>query len=120
MIKVLTTPSGREVTLSSTAAFLYIYKNQFRREPLKDLMEIASALTENENEEENYMEMIQKFDMETIYGITWALAKCADKNTPEPLEFYTKNPDFFPIDHIDVIVDMALGSMLSTVEIEKN
>lgn len=110
MEKLITTKSGREIKLSSSAAFLYLYKSQFHRDPLKDLMEMSK-----ENGEGNF-----DVDTETLYNVTWALAKCANKEVSDPISFYTENSDFLPLDHVTEIIEIAMGSLISEVEIEKN
>ena len=113
MEKIITTESGKEIKLNSSAAFLYIYKNQFREDPLKDLMGMSNAFT-NKSE---LNEMMAGLDLEILYNMSWALAKCGDPTIPEPIEFYKINDDFLPLDHAEEIVDLALSSLTTTVKI---
>ena len=92
--------------LKSTAAFLLKYKAQFRSDPIKDLMK---------------MKDMKEIDMETLYNVVWSMAKNADKNIKEPVEFFD---DFesLPIldkDFLNTVINMALGSMGATVEPKK-
>jgi hypothetical protein len=133
MIETIKLDSGREVQLASSAAFLYIYQNQFREDPFEKLFtmikEVQDFMTEGEDTEEEQepksevdtFGLMQKIDILFLSNLTWALAKNADGSIPGPIEFYQNNPDFLPLNHVDVIVNLATNSLVSTGEIpEKN
>lgn len=116
MIKKITTPSDKEIKLSSSAVFLLLYKDQFKSDPLKDILEMAGSL---DAKEELTGDDLISLDLPILYNLAWALAKCADpKKVGDPLEFYSKNEDFLPLDHVDAILDLAMGSMTTDVNIK--
>lgn len=109
MNKTIQTPSGKEVRLSNAAVFLIVYKNQFNREPLKDIIKIQKSF--NLSESKDSTEALANVELEHLYNIAWALAKSADSKTGTPLDFYSKYDDFIPLDHADEILTMAIESL---------
>ena len=96
----------KQLKLKSTAAFLLKYKAQFRSDPIKDIMK---------------MKDLEKIEMETLYNVVWSLAKNADKDIKEPLEFFD-DFDSLPIldkDFLNTVINLALGSMGASVKPKK-
>lgn len=96
----------KPLKLKSTAAFLLKYKAQFRSDPIKDIMK---------------MKDLEKIEMETLYNVVWSLAKNADKDIKEPLEFFD-DFDSLPIldkDFLNTVINLALGSMGASVKPKK-
>lgn len=120
MIKTIQTPSGKEIRLSNSAAFLIAYKNQFNREPLKDIMSIQKAV--ESSDKNDYISMIANMDLEVVYNLAWALAKLANNKIGTPMEFYQKYDDFLPLDHIDEVLNMSLESLTgqASVQVEED
>lgn len=108
MIKTIKTPNS-EIRLSNAAAFLIVYKNQFNREPLKDIIKIQKSLVNEEGL--TGADAFANVELEHLYNVAWALAKLADFKIGTPLEFYTKNEDFLPLDHAEDILTMAIESL---------
>lgn len=117
MIKTIFTESDKEIKLSNAAAFLYVYKNQFGKEPLKDIAELTKAF-QNQEEELDQMELMKRFDLEVLYNLAWSLAKTADRKTEEPMDFYLKYDDFKPLDHALDIINLAVSSLTGSFEVE--
>ena len=118
MIKTITLDEGKEIRLSDSAAFLLVYKAQFGREPIQDLLKVQQAFTVKEGEESDTLDAMQKFDMEIIYNIAWALAKVGNTAIKDPIKFYSEFGDFKPIEHINDILDMALRSLSPSFSLE--
>ncbi len=118
MIKTITLDEGKEIRLSDSAAFLLVYKAQFGREPIQDLLKVQQAFTVKEGEELDTLDAMQKFDMEIIYNIAWALAKVGNTTIKDPIKFYSEFGDFKPIEHINDILDMALRSLSPSFSLE--
>lgn len=109
---------NKELKLSSSAAFLLIYKQQFKKEPLQDIMQISSKLKDVNRED--ITSMIAGMELEIIYNLAWALAKTANyKNISDPISFYIEYGDFLPLDHIDTILEMSLSSITPDFELEE-
>ena len=118
MEKIINIENGKDIKLSSSAAFLYIYKNQFGREPLKDLMNLQKGFVNSEETDE--IQLMETFNLEVIQNLAWALAKVGDyKGTPEPIEFYLNNPNFMPLDHVSELLTLALGSISVNMQVEE-
>ena len=118
MEKIINIENGKDIKLSSSAAFLYIYKNQFGREPLKDLMNLQKGFVNSEETDE--IQLMETFNLEVIQNLAWALAKVGDyKGTPGPIEFYLNNPNFMPLDHASEILNLALGSISVNMQVEE-
>lgn len=128
---------GKPVELNSSAGWLYVYRNQFGRDILPDVMPmIESFLTlaidvmkSNGDGELDIDTMIQFADedrlddifarfagMETItlLGIFWALAKNANKSIKQPEEFFN-DFEILPLDEIipevfHLIIESSLSS----------
>lgn len=118
MIKTITLDEGKEIRLSDSAAFLLVYKAQFGREPIQDLLKVQQAFTVKEGEELDTLDAMQRFDMEIIYNIAWALAKVGNTTMKDPIKFYSEFGDFKPIEHINDILDMALRSLSPSFSLE--
>lgn len=117
MIKTISL-GNKEIKLSSAAAFLLVYKQQFKREPLQDIMEISKKLEVVDHENSN--DLVKNMDLEVVYNLAWALAKTANySKVSDPISFYIENEDFKPIEHIDTIISMALTSISPDFEIEE-
>lgn len=110
----LTTGGGKKIPLKSSAAFLYIYKNQFHEDPFKLLKQVTA-----DYDPTNIFVPLKNLDAVQIYNITWALAKCANHDLPDPMEFYLQNEDFKPFDYINEIMNIYLTSFSSNVDVEE-
>ncbi len=96
----------KPLKLKSTAAFLLKYKAQFRSDPIKDLMK---------------MKDLEEIEMETLYNVVWSLAKNADKDIKEPMEFFDdfENLPILDKDFLNTVINLALGSMGASVKPKK-
>ena len=113
---------GKPVELNSSAGWLYVYRNQFGRDILPDIMPmIESLLTlaidfmkHSEDGEITFEKLIEFADddklddiyarlsgMETVtlLGIFWVLAKNADRSIGQPEEYFNEF-EILPLDEI--------------------
>lgn len=104
MIKTIMLPSGDSIKLSSSAAFLYIYNDQFNEDAIKATQSIYKD---------------GELSSLTFYNLVWALAACADENIEEPRRFYMAHPDFKPLDHADEIIAL-ISDCFSSEDLVKN
>ena len=81
-------------------------------------LKVQQAFTVKEGEELDTLDAMQKFDMEIIYNIAWALAKVGNTTIKDPIKFYSEFGDFKPIEHITDILDMALRSLSPSFSLE--
>jgi len=122
----------KPVRLKSTAAISKRYKAQFRRDYFGDLLKLAKVFagakdageqgTKEQNEDEQGGDTLASvgyddlnhLDFEVLYDIIWTMAKTADKNIPDPME-WLDTFDAFPIMEImPEVQDMIESSMTQT------
>ena len=133
----------KEVQLDNNIGWTLIYRDQFGRDILPDLMPmIASALDvvsgiiqEAGDKNEITIESLAKvadgdtimnamihgsaFEFTTFLDIIWALAKNADDSIPEPSK-WIKGFDEFPLDVIGVeAVKLIVKGMVSSKNLER-
>ena len=133
---------GKEVTLNNNAAWCMEYKDQFGRDILPALLPviasavegIASVLADKGEaslDVKNLAEAIEGRSMEillpmlqvefndVIIGVTWALAKCANEDIPEPKR-WIRQFDTFPLDIIvPEVYDLVITGFTSSKNLER-
>lgn len=97
----------KNVKFKTNGALLFLYKAQFRRDAMKDIMAIRSAIGDDGEVD------AEKLDFEVFFNLAWTMAKIADKNIDPPMEWLSSF-DEFPI--LDILPDIfeLLESALST------
>lgn len=113
---------GKEVKLNNNAAWCMEYKDQFGRDILPALLPViasaaeglASVLADKTDKKIGVQDLAEAIEGRTmdillpmlqiefndvIIGVTWALAKCADEDIPEPKR-WIRQFDSFPLDVI--------------------
>lgn len=142
MEQIIKLQGGGEVKLASSASFLYVYMNQFGENPFPKLFDMSKMFMERQKDkpkesdtqdEENkdeeskaatisesirYLDLMTSIDILYLQNITWALAKNADSAVPEPMQFYQEHPEFLPMDYVEDIINLAIGSLVSTEEVK--
>lgn len=88
---------GKQVGFKSTAATPLRYKKYFGKDYFTEILKLKN-LTDLKNIE-NQSEALAKIDFEVLYNIIWVLAKTADKNLKEPIEWLDEF-ETFPIGEI--------------------
>lgn len=96
---------GKDIRFRATAALPLQYKAQFGRDLFSDLNKVQSCwhgpsivLSQEEiasgQMTTEHMEAFQagyfdeNLDLELLYNLVWAMAKCADRSIAPPLEWY--------------------------------
>lgn len=105
---------GQNVKFKSTGALPMRYKAQFGRDFFQDLFKMQ-AVVDAKNKEQPTLEDIEKMDFDTFYKIIWTLAKTADKNIPEPMEWLDTFGEFPIMDVLDEVMEM----IESTIQAKK-
>ena len=111
----------RPVRLKSTAALPKRYKAQFRRDYFADLLKISKifggANGKNEDADEKTtlanvtLSDLDYLDMDVLYDIIWTMAKSADRNISDPMEWLDEF-EVFPLREImEEIKDLLENSM---------
>lgn len=100
---------GKQVRFKSTAATPLRYKAQFHKDYFSEIlkMEGLAKLKKSKNNAED----LAKIDFDTFYNIIWVLAKTADKNIPEPLEWLDGFEEFPLFEIIPQMQDLIVMSI---------
>ena len=131
---------NKEVRLSNNVSWALIYKNQFGSDIVQALMpmiagalDILSGLVKETDEINlkdlakitdgddfiNAMIHIGNLEFTDFIDITWALAKAADDDIPEPME-WVKQFDSFPMDTIaPAVVGLIVKGLVSSKNLRK-
>ncbi len=100
---------GRDVQLKATGSFLLRYKAQFGRDALQDIFGIYGAVDKKGN-----VSNAAALDVEVFYRLIWTLAKTADKDIPEMMEWLDGFDEFPIMDVMGEIMDIITSSIIST------
>ncbi|WP_085521424.1 hypothetical protein [Tuberibacillus sp. Marseille-P3662] len=93
------TIDDKQVKFESKGSTPLRYKKQFNSDFFTDLMKMQELAKIQKKKTQPTYEEIKSLDMEVFYNICWVLAKTADPNIPEPLEWLDKF-DVFPLVNI--------------------
>lgn len=136
MIKTIHIDDNHSVELNGSMGWLFAYRAQFGRDITPDIMPMIEALVElalagaggikedttmldvlnniNEADVSEALATLSGMEMITMIDITWALAKNAHKDIPEPVEWVNQF-DVFPIDEImPVVIETIIESSMTS------
>lgn len=146
MIKTIHVSESKSFDINTTAWWLFVYRQQFGRDILPDLLPALEAILEayaivlsaaksddgsktvskaefliNLAESEllsDAFTSVSALEVVTLYRIAWALAKNADPETPEP-EAWIRSLGELPIDTVGKeIIDAVIRSTVSSKNAE--
>ena len=108
---------GQKVRLKSTAGTPKRYKAQFRKDYFSDLLKLSKLMTNTDGDtfdlaKIDYSEL-DYLDFEVFYNFIWVLAKTADKNIGDPLDWLDEF-DSMPLAEIFPEIIDLLESSIST------
>lgn len=106
---------GKEVKFKSTGAYLLRYKAQFKRDAMQDIFKLAGAL----DTETGQIVDIEALDLEVFYNLVWTLAKTANPDIPEPLEWLDSFSEFPLLEIIPEIAELIFSCLSSSVKSKK-
>lgn len=135
---------NKEITISNSIAWAMIYKDQFHHDIISTLTPVVAAMldivsgflnnAETVNDEIDAMEIMKNLDGETLIdavahlsglefvdmiNITWAMAKAADDDIPDPRRWASEF-EVFPVDVIiPEVVSMAVKGLVSTKNLRR-
>lgn len=95
----------------ATSAFLLLYKRQFQRDALRDLMQLESATDKTNGQMD-----LDKIDTDTFYRLLWVLARNADPTIAPDLVEWVGSFDDFPL--IDIFTE-AQELLLKSLQVSK-
>lgn len=105
----------KPVKLKSGAGLPKRYKAQFRRDYFADLLKMSKVFGKGGKKETSLanatFDDLDHLDMDVIYDIIWTMARSADRNIPDPLE-WLDGFNVFPLKEImPEIQDLISGTM---------
>ena len=131
------TIDGKEIRMNNNVAWTMEYKDQFNRDVVPVIMPLmasivetlASVISETDTKQigakeiaesitgrtmEVMLPMYQVEFVDLIVNITWAMAKCADEDIPEPKK-WVRQFDNFPLDVlIPEVYDLVIKGFTSS------
>ncbi|TYR75585.1 hypothetical protein FZC79_10485 [Rossellomorea vietnamensis] len=109
MEKTLTI-DDKQVKFKSRGSTPLRYKAQFHRDFLVDIMSMEGLAKLGKNPS---LEKMKSLDTEVFYNICWVLAKTADKEIPEPMEWLDEFDSFPLMEIIPELQDLITSSLTS-------
>lgn len=101
------TISGKKVKFASKGSTPIRYKAQFARDFFVDILKMYPLakmdLKDKKNEDEALGKLLEVIDFDIFYDLLWTMAKTADNNIPDKLEWLDQF-DSFPV--LDLIADV--------------
>lgn len=97
--------SNRDVSFDASLSWAFVYKNQFGADPLKVIMPALISMYDGSEDgkigfnAEMLEKVADKIDLTSFLQILWAMAKNADKDIPEPEEWFGQF-ETFPMDEV--------------------
>ena len=108
---------GKKVKLKSTAGTPKRYKAQFRKDYFSELLKLSKLMASNTGEEFDLAKIdyseLDYLNFEVFYNFIWVLAKTADKNIGDPLDWLDEF-DSMPLAEIFPEIIDLLESSIST------
>ena len=108
---------GKKVKLKSTAGTPKRYKAQFRKDYFSELLKLSKLMTNTDGEEFDLAKIdyseLDYLDFEVFYNFIWVLAKTANKEIGDPLDWLDEF-DSMPLAEIFPEIIDLLESSIST------
>lgn len=110
----------KKVKFESRGSTPLRYKKQFESDFFGDLVKLAPLVSQSANGDDLQetvdqmsMEQLQHLDMEVFYNIAWVLAKTADPDIPDPIE-WLDGFEKFPIMHVITGLDDIIKTLVES------
>lgn len=115
---------GRDVKFKASASLVYRYKAQFNKDLLDIIMPFITSIAsaQSQGDEIDLGEVLSGaygLELTDIYNVIWVMAKTADKDIPEPIEWYDSFDEFPAIDVGKELVEILIPSMITTEKSKK-
>ena len=123
MIKTLQF-GDKSVQFSTSFAWCFIYKSQFKKDAAKILMPAIKKIffvnggNEAEGEDQEAVQAIMLYEelgFTGIVEIAWSMARLCDKTIPEPIQWIESfGDDFSPLDIVTEVIAEAITSCFAS------
>ena len=99
---------GNDVAFESNAVTPILYKAEFGRDYLAEMLKLSTAVDILEDPKKASPEDFDKLDFDVFSRLAWAMAKTAERdNTKSYLEWLTEHKNFNVMEHAGVIADLV-------------
>lgn len=103
---------GKKVTFKTNGATPLRYKAQFQKDYFKEILKMAPLQKlKNKKKTEINANDLEALDFDVFYNIAWVMAKTANPNIPEPIEWLDEFDEFPMIEVIPELQDLLLASI---------
>ena len=119
------TIDGREVKFKASASLVYRYKAQFGKDLLDIIMPFISAIASAQASGAGELDLgavlggADGMEIADVYNIIWVMAKTANPDIPEPIDWYDSFDEFPAIDIGQELIDILIPSMITTEKSKK-
>ena len=119
------TIDGREVKFKASASLVYRYKAQFGKDLLDIIMPFISAIASAQASGEGELDLgavlggADGMEIADVYNIIWVMAKTANPDIPEPIDWYDSFDEFPAIEIGQELIDILIPSMITTEKSKK-
>lgn len=100
---------GKNVTFKANMKTLLIYKAQTGREYLADAASLGNIVQTDENGKKTYN--LEALNTELLCAVAWAMARSADKNTPEMYDWLDEFDEFPVMEILSELMPMLTKSI---------
>ena len=108
----------KDVQFNTSFAWTFIYKNQFGKDPAQILLPAIKRLQGKKNEDAGFG-LIEELGFSGIAEVCWAMARLADKRTPDPEAWVASfGEDFTVMDLVIDVIPEAINSCFTTKKSE--
>lgn len=105
----------KEIPFKTTAATALLYKSQFQRDYLVDILKLYKFDKLRKIDVNNIdFDALEQIDFEGMYSIVWALAKTADRNIDDPVTWLDQFEEFPVLDIVYDLIDLIGKSVASS------
>lgn len=104
----------KELQFSTSFAWVFIYKSQFGKDPAQILLPAVRDLQGADEESAGYT-LMERLGFSGITEISWAMARLADKKTPDPEAWIASlGDDFDMMELVTEVLPEAIESCFTT------
>lgn len=104
----------KELQFSTSFAWVFIYKSQFGKDPAQILLPAVRDLQGADEESAGYT-LMEKLGFSGVTEISWAMARLADKKTPDPEAWIASlGDDFDMMELVTEVLPEAIESCFTT------
>lgn len=106
---------GQKVRFKSNGSTPLRYKAQFGKDYLKEILKMSPLEKINKKKNKDIdVKDLEALDFEVFYNIAWIMAKTADSNIPEPIEWLSEFEEFPIAEILPDLQELILSTLSSS------